>query len=454
MESDDDSPFELQAKAEEWMDVTPKEEILRAELDRLKDAFEKCSSQLDASRLENSLLKDSEASLQVETQILQDSLEATNLELQQNKNELKSAKVSTQDQISVLETKLDEERKAVNAANDLIHTLKAELSNTKQEQETAIARYKVETERLERELKSAKTDSNSHRGMAVKFAEDLRTSRDTSADLRRDLAETKHKLKETNFALKEAKTTTGTIATLAEDLKVQKHGLEVALKQAHQDGSTAEKNVHELKKEIVILRDRMKELERHHAERSASFQEELNDRRKDLDASGRSIELSQIEVKDAERTILKLSSERDELRLHLSSLEKGRHDLLDQKSELEESFEQIHYDLEAAQEKLQSTQALLEKTITERDALRLSQDELKLQSKGKSSREVDLECRLYDQRRLFESRLKDLHSILGLKFTTAVQSEIIEIQKSAIEQMRSPRIPTLRTPTLQSVKTT
>ena len=47
--------FELQPKGPngEWMDVTPKEELLQHELERLKDAFTKCSMQLDSSRLEN-----------------------------------------------------------------------------------------------------------------------------------------------------------------------------------------------------------------------------------------------------------------------------------------------------------------------------------------------------------------------------------------------------------------
>lgn len=38
------SSFELQAKADEWIDVTPTEELLRAELARLQEAFEKCTT--------------------------------------------------------------------------------------------------------------------------------------------------------------------------------------------------------------------------------------------------------------------------------------------------------------------------------------------------------------------------------------------------------------------------
>ena len=40
--------FELQAKADEWMNVTPKEEVLQSELDRLREAFDNCTTQLDS----------------------------------------------------------------------------------------------------------------------------------------------------------------------------------------------------------------------------------------------------------------------------------------------------------------------------------------------------------------------------------------------------------------------
>ena len=69
--------FELHAKADEWMDVTPKEELLQNELDRLKEAFEKCSTQLDACRLENDLLKGFKTNLETETQQLKESLQVT-----------------------------------------------------------------------------------------------------------------------------------------------------------------------------------------------------------------------------------------------------------------------------------------------------------------------------------------------------------------------------------------
>mmetsp|Transcript_52661 Transcript_52661/g.59590 ORF Transcript_52661/g.59590 Transcript_52661/m.59590 type:complete len:186 (-) Transcript_52661:337-894(-) len=184
----------------------------------------------------------------------------------------------------------------------------------------------------------------------------------------------------------------------------------------------------------------MEELERFHSTRTNKLKSELNEQLQDLEGSLRSVEMLQIEVKDSERRIGGLSSECNELRNHLSLMEKGRHDLLEHKSELEESFEEIQHDLEIAQERLHEAEALLEKAVLERNTLRTHRDTY-LQS---SEREAALVLRLYEQRRAFESRLKDIHSILGLKFTTAVQSEVREISRNAIEQMpRSFRVPLL-----------
>jgi len=227
---------------------------------------------------------------------------------------------------------------------------------------------------------------------------------------------------------------------LAEDLKIQKQGLERSLAQAHRDGMAAKSDARINSEEVVVLREKMEELERFHSTRTNKLKSELNEQLQDLEGSLRSVEMLQIEVKDSERRIGGLSSECNELRNHLSLMEKGRHDLLEHKSELEESFEEIQHDLEIAQERLHEAEALLEKAVLERNTLRTHRDTY-LQS---SEREAALVLRLYEQRRAFESRLKDIHSILGLKFTTAVQSEVREISRNAIEQMpRSFRVPLL-----------
>mmetsp|Transcript_48674 Transcript_48674/g.54442 ORF Transcript_48674/g.54442 Transcript_48674/m.54442 type:complete len:439 (+) Transcript_48674:195-1511(+) len=436
----DSSPFELQAKADEWMDITPTVELQAKELDRLKEAFEKCSTQLDSSRLENDLLKDRERELENENLNLRELLEVSNRTLDNTQNELKTHEKSSKVLVSNLELHLSQIKEEAKNSNTSFFSLREESSNKRMEQEVVISRLNTETERLERELKLAKADGKNHRETAFKNAEDIRKTRDDERTLRHDLHAAQECIAVNEKRLTEAKTTTGTIATLAEDLKIQKQGLERSLAQAHRDGMAAKSDARINSEEVVVLREKMEELERFHSTRTNKLKSELNEQLQDLEGSLRSVEMLQIEVKDSERRIGGLSSECNELRNHLSLMEKGRHDLLEHKSELEESFEEIQHDLEIAQERLHEAEALLEKAVLERNTLRTHRDTY-LQS---SEREAALVLRLYEQRRAFESRLKDIHSILGLKFTTAVQSEVREISRNAIEQMpRSFRVPLL-----------
>jgi len=178
MEDDSSSPFELQAKADEWMDITPKEELLRAELDRLKEAFEKCSTQLDSSRLENYLLKDRERELENESLNLQESLEDSDWALDNSRTELKTYEKSSKELVSNLEIHLNQLKEEAKNSNNLNCSLREELSNERNEQELIVSKLKIEIERLERELKAAKADGKDHRETAVKFAADLRKTRD------------------------------------------------------------------------------------------------------------------------------------------------------------------------------------------------------------------------------------------------------------------------------------
>ena len=96
----------LQAKADEWIDVTPTEEVLRAELSRLQEAFDKCTSQLDSSRLENDLLKDRSIALEHEAKDLQTILDRANLNLDAINKDLELAKSTFEEERQSLEKTL------------------------------------------------------------------------------------------------------------------------------------------------------------------------------------------------------------------------------------------------------------------------------------------------------------------------------------------------------------
>merc|ERR1719464_984372 len=111
-----------------------------------------------------------------------------------------------------------------------------------------------------------------------------------------------------------------------------------------------------------------------------------------------------------------LKSSITELQNHLSTLEQGRYDLLEQKSEFEIRIEELD--------------DKLKEILNERDALRIQINEDSVAMNQSSQRELELQSLLEKQKLVFEQRLKDIHSILGLKFTTAVQVQVEEIHKN------------------------
>jgi chromosome segregation ATPase len=135
-----------------------------------------------------------------------------------------------------------------------------------------------------------------------------------------------------------------------------------------------------------------------------------------------------------------LSGEREELSAHLTRMEAGRHDLLEQKSELEESLDETFRDLEAANERLHELEETLEATRIELDVLLASKETYQ----HAADREAALELQLREQHLAFEERLNEIRNILGLKFTAVISSEVQHKFRN-VEMPMSFRVPLLTT---------
>lgn len=413
--------FELQAKADEWMDVTPKEELLREELDRLKEAFAKCSSQLENSRLENNFLKDREASLERETEELRSSLQNESANLEETKTELATVQKRTCDRIQSLEETLSESEAELRIARENGKALGSKLVLQQQEHALALRQAHAETQRFERDLKASRAETKTHREAAVRFAEDLRAARETHAATKQVLLETNERLEAQQRLRAKAEETTGAIAVLAETLRSEKSTLEQSLVRVRREKT-------ESQSKCADLESKLADMEATCDRRTKTVESELADRIEDLEAKGSSIEFLQAELKDAERTISESCLELASLKAHLAAMERGRHELLNRQSELEETVEELHDDLERAHQEIHSTRDRLE-TVLDSQISR-----------------TDLERRLREQRQAFDDRLAKIHAILGITFTTALRSEVREIRRSAVEQMMpvSARVPLLK----------
>jgi len=268
---------------------------------------------------------------------------------------------------------------------------------------------------------------------AIKFANDLQKAREQQVSTQRSLEDTNRRLKAEKELHSKAKSDLGIVATLAETLKGEKQSLERSLDKERTARSKFESQALNFAKQLAELRV-------HHDRTQQALESELAERLGDLHASNQSLEKLQVELQDAESALKETAYESDSLKQHLSFLESGRHELLEKQSELQESLEEAQESGARASEELCSQSILLEQALSERDDL-LQQNESYLKS---HEREAELEAKLVAQQKAFEDRLRHIHSILGLKFTTALQKEVRTFQKHAIRQMpRSFKVPLL-----------
>jgi hypothetical protein len=425
--------FELQAKADEWIDVTPTEEVLRAELARLQEAFEKCITQLDSSRLENNLLRDRGTALEYETETLQSLLDSTHSDLESTQIELTSLRASSDQDIEVLEDLLTSTTEKQSRSERHAKSLETQLSLTNQKHASEAALQITVLQGLERELKASKAETKTHKDAAIRFAEDLRTARDNHKSNKCALEKTKILLSKEEHLHTEAKQTIGTIATLAETLKGDNRGLQQNLARENRLRKETESMV-------VNLRKQQEKDEALHEKAISALQSDLSERTKILIGSNTSLEILQAELKDAEKSLKESSVEITSLKAHLATMESGRRDLLEHQSELEIFLEEASDDRDTTHQELVNTKEALKTALLERDTLRDQRSTYLLSSE----KEAELEAKLVEERTAFEDRLRKIHAILGLKFTTAFQSEVRTIRKTAIKQMpKSFKVPLL-----------
>jgi len=435
MASSTNNSFELQAKADEWMDVTPTEELLRSELARLQTAFEKCTTQLDSSRLENDLLKDQGAILEHEAKDLRTLLDRAHVDLDTTQKESAQTKSTLQGDIQFLENNLRDTIEKKTSYEKEASFLREQLANANQQKASEASLHKAVVQKLERDLKTSKAETKTHREAAVGFAEDLRKVRQEHSEIKRLLQKTKQKLASELDLHAETKSTLGKIATLSENIKGEKHGLERAL--AREQKSTADA----LSKTATVSKQ-FTNTKAVYIRKVATLESELKQRMEDLVASNRSLELLQVEVKDTELILKESTTEKSSIKNHLSTMEQGRHELLEHQSELQESLEEALEQNNNIQNELDTIRNLLNETCQKNEVLKHQQ------LNQMSKREVELEEKLAEQKKVFEKRLKTIHSILGLTFTTAVHSEVKTIHKILSFDEKMPK--SFKIPLIQS----
>ncbi len=419
--------FELHAKADEWMEVTPREDILQAELDRLKLAFEKCSSQLDACRLENDLVKGHKTNLETETQHLKEALQLSQEEVEKKTQEWKDLNAWTDERMrSYQQTIREQAMKNSELEDQKLALTEACQQETKRladsESRWTISMNKLEAEKqsLQRKVAELQQDNKQQHETIARFYKDLESTRSHQERLQRELAQAKDTIAKQQQEMQTSKKDTGTIAILAQELKSQKQVLERSLNLTKQSLASAQMQEGDRAKQLMELREQYEHLQSTRMDHIQELETMVENQIHQLNESQNAIQQLQVQLSAATQEVQTLKQDNHELSIHLTHMEAGRHEWLEQKSELQESLDETFHDLEAANERLHQLEETLEATELQRASLAAHQSNFS----EAADREAALLMQLQEQRMAFEERLKEIRCILGLKFTAAIQSEV------------------------------
>lgn len=426
--------FEFHAKADEWMDVTPKEEVLASELKRLKEAFEKVSEQLDACRLENDLLKDHKEALEhnyeqleVALEVTKEAVDRTSVELAESKRQTSNVQKAAVDREASLQSTIAEKELEVNQAKAEIGSLQQTQQRLDQEYEAAALKSSKlrddlvqENKALQEKMASIQQDNREQHETIARFYREVETSRANETRLQLSVDNKDRELETLKKEATEARKTTGTIATLAEDLKTKKVTLERLLSKKEQAIATVQDKEADATAQVSALQKRLEDVETSSASRMQYLEGCLEDQTRSLEQSQGDCVSMEIQLADLKSKNSTLEQECQDLRDHLMKMESVRHEWLEQKSEMDESLDETFSDLESANERLHQLEEALEAAELERASLE-SHREKYMQA---ATREAALYQKMREQQLSFEHRLQEIRSILGLKFTAAIHAEV------------------------------
>lgn len=436
--------FEFSAKADEWLDVTSREEILQNELNQTKNDLETRSMELLESNVTIDLLKGHKTLLENERNSLQANLKEIKEVLSTTEKDLESmteCKQSLEKDLQALRTSSETKEKNLEQAlssckeefgaakthiahlDQQILTLKKEQQKEKAESTNTIDRLTQLVEKLNNNIRSLE---NSSKKQAQEFAnsqKELQESRSREEALRRDFAMQTRLTEQRTKELKASQQSMGSVAVLAENLKDKNNSLVRSMESLQQHLSdTKDQHTASTRREVALQADIAKaKAEFDH--RTKKQEEIIKDGLNKFEHAEERIVGLEAYAEDLKEQFVAVSEERDCLVVTLADKNKLIKELEDEKESLEhemqEQSEAMVADLENAKEAL--------------------------------AREEAMKKELSHQKAVFDARLKEIRSILGVSAITEIKTEISTVARICSEKHRacpSIKAPTLRVPLL------
>ena len=256
------SSFELNLNQDEWLDVTPREELLQHELNMLREELKQRSSELQEAESTIDLFRGHKETLENERSALKAELKSQEKKLLKDLMSVRmdldasvSREVALEKELaqstSLLQTRSKELEDTVSAsekemafAKRQIAELERLLSHNMMEQEKEkrktvkkIQSHAGVVEDLKKKVSSLEKTSRNESVALAKTKYELKSSSAREEDLRRQLLQLKDVSEQSKTELQTARTDRGKIALLAEELREKNRSLERSLAKHDEDMS-------------------------------------------------------------------------------------------------------------------------------------------------------------------------------------------------------------------------
>jgi chromosome segregation ATPase len=401
------SSFEFSDKAEEWLDVTPKEELLNNELTKVHHALEKRSMELleanmtlDLFKGHKALLESQRSSLQAELgqtkdvvtmvqQKLQESVEreaALNKEFEETKTAAERHVQKLQESLTIREAELENSYNNIRNLNDHIQDMTTRYQNEKKESCGTIQSLSQLVAQLKNKVSSLEDAARTKQNTLEKSEQKLKDSLSMEAELHYDLLQERKTSAKYAKELAEAKSKIDSVSMLAEDLMMTKVSLEQSLAKQTQATILTKKQLEQSQARQVSLSSEISEVKASFGQQTDEMQASLN--------------LSSLALEETRRRADLLQTTLDDSRKHNSSLV-GERESLEQLLARE-----IAFSTELSEQK----EMMLSEMKTREESMQEEIDS----ARGSVAREYVLREELAQQKAAFEHRLAAINGILGV----------------------------------------
>lgn len=409
--------FEININADEWLDITSKEELLQSELNQLKNELETRSMELLESNVTIDLLKGHKTLLENERNNLLEELQQSKQKVSQVSKELME---STEREVLV------KEEMATNNATALKHTedLNSKLSTSERELKQVKSQIGLLTQKnvgLTRDHQMKSNEARSTIERLTKLVENLnsnvRSLQDSAKQQQAAFAESQTQLRKSQFEK-------GALLQEVAKQKKLRSQREAELKQSRSGIESVSVLAEQLKSKNVTLGRSMTNLQKQADEMKKSLAQSLQ-REAILKAElAEARAAAEKQTEEQEQTINANCEALDKSEDRIVGLEAYVHDLKEQCVILSEECEAVREELGKKEElckELESQKAILEAEVKKNESETNVTDLEK--ARNASAREEELKQQLAAQKEAFEARLKEIRSILGVSPIAEIQTE-------------------------------